>query len=971
MRRFLVLLAGIVGVAAASTSLSKRLLKLNEEGLLSNDQLDRLLDADGENHEGSEVATILADLGLLDAAPAFKQHKITTKKELLLLDADTMDRYLHLDLRTILLMKDYIAKEKQGIKQQDTTIGSVGHEHLASIFADMLKAHQEKRIEQSQTVAAVSELIEKNNEQLIARMAAMIEEAKLAPSTSYQHQIAPRRRAQEQQSSGSVLDSASIWVEDDDGAVVFGAAADASLSRPAAGVVAASGGFRVGDLPDNACASADDSGTLRWSVEKGSLQVCDGNKAKWNSAGAATLDAAEGETCNADLKGQLQWDNVNKVLTVCSADTDGSAFLTVFSPPEPSCTGTACTRSVATIGGTKYLILTVKSSGAITASCKITGAEVLLVGGGGSGGGRHGGGGGGGGVLHLTDVTIAAGVHDVVIGAGGQRVFGTNVVGSTGGDTQFLGETAIGGGGGGSHVGTHGTPGGSGGGGGHSNTNGGAATQQGPVSHTGTAYGNAGANNPDAGNEGAGGGGAGGAGQAGAGQSKGGDGGPGIQVNIDGKNYFWAGGGGGGGWEQEPGQGGKGGGGAGGYAHPSGTSGPYAVGGGGALSYGGISRSVVTGSCNGCGGAGGANTGGGGGGSGQADHGPCYTDIDHACGAAGGSGVVVMRIPCSRDTWCEDESGGSVEATGGETKTFSQNGKTYRVHTFKGSAIFTTSADITGAEVLMVAGGGSGGGRHGGGGGGGGVLYMTDVTIPAGNHGVEIGEGAPQVWGTGVVGKTGGATTFLGEVALGGGGGGTHPAAGDDHGTGGGSGGGGGHEVTNGGPGLQQNPAWHSGTGYGNAGGNSPHGSSNEGSGGGGAGSAGEQSSGGSKGGNGGAGKQFNIDGNNFYYAGGGGGGGWHNTPGSGGVGGGGAGGYADSGGGTTSAPGGGSALNTGGSSMTVGGSCNSCGGAGGANTGGGGGGSGQADHGPCYTSMEKACGAAGGSGILILRYEV
>ena len=358
------------------------------------------------------------------------------------------------------------------------------------------------------------------------------------------------------------LDSHACAVLRDFVKVVFGVEADASLERAAAGIVATGGGFRVGQVGDAHCAAAGDSGTLRWSTDKASLQVCDGDKAKWNSAGAATLDAAENDECTADLEGALQWNAETKVLKICTS----SAWADIYTPPEPKSTGSY---RVATIGGTKYAIHTLTASGTFTAQHAVA-VDVLMVGGGGSGGGRHGGGGGGGGVLHCTSMTVSPGSHDVVIGAGGAAVFGSSVGGNAGGDTTFAGEVAKGGGGGGSYSGVHGGEGGSGGGGGHGDTNGGAATQQHFVtSNTCTAYGSAGANNPSGGNEAAGGGGAGSTGEPGAAESKGGNGGAGVQIDIDGNNMYWGGGGGGGGWVQRPGHGGKGGGGAGRRCEPS------------------------------------------------------------------------------------------------------------------------------------------------------------------------------------------------------------------------------------------------------------------------------------------------------------------------------------------------------------------------------------------------------------------
>ena len=102
-------------------------------------------------------------------------------------------------------------------------------------------------------------------------------------------------------------------------------------------------------------------------------------------------------------------------------------------------------------------------------------ADVLLVGGGG-GGGSHkatdgsisGGGGGAGGLVYKTNIVIAAGTYDVVIGAGGvgggKPSDNTKVDGTNGGNSTAFGFTAYGGGGGAAWGGRVGHSGGSAGG---------------------------------------------------------------------------------------------------------------------------------------------------------------------------------------------------------------------------------------------------------------------------------------------------------------------------------------------------------------------------------------------------------------------------------------------------------------------------------------------------------------------------
>ena len=136
---------------------------------------------------------------------------------------------------------------------------------------------------------------------------------------------------------------------------------------------------RLGELHDDQCGAAGDSGILRWSPAKIALQVCDGAKAKWNSAGGGTLDAAEAEPCSADIKGQLQWDNAESVLSVCSAPAGEAAeWLAVYTKPlpEPEAECQGCTKTTVTIGGDQFLIFTFLSNGAFTAPADDGGSRV-------------------------------------------------------------------------------------------------------------------------------------------------------------------------------------------------------------------------------------------------------------------------------------------------------------------------------------------------------------------------------------------------------------------------------------------------------------------------------------------------------------------------------------------------------------------------------------------------------------------
>ena len=237
-------------------------------------------------------------------------------------------------------------------------------------------------------------------------------------------------------------------------------------------------------------------------------------------------------------------------------------------------------------------------------------ATYLSVAGGGGGGGDQGGGGGAGGLLTGTTSLIPNEVYTATVGAGGAGTTSVNNKGSNGQNSSLIGSgvsiTSIGGGGGGSNGGSGpvrpGANGGSGGGGGGT---GGASYPGG----TGTAgQGNNGGYPSSPGYYAGGGGGAGANGANGA-NGVPAAGGIGLQSSITGTATYYAGGAGGGTQGTTGGAGGLGGGGRGG---------------------GSSSFSL----------AGTANTGGGGGGG----RGPSQL------GKAGGSGIVILRVPTAKYT---------------------------------------------------------------------------------------------------------------------------------------------------------------------------------------------------------------------------------------------------------------------------------------------------------------------------------
>lgn len=261
----------------------------------------------------------------------------------------------------------------------------------------------------------------------------------------------------------------------------------------------------------------------------------------------------------------------------------------------------------------------------------------------------------------------------------------------------------------------------------------------------------------------------------------------------------------------------------------------------------------------------------------------------------------------------------------------------YCVVEFKtaGSTTWTVPTGVTSIEYLVVAGGGGGGGgtasEHGGGGGGAGGFLTGTLGVSAGDISIVVGgggtAGAPDYRGS-----KGGNSSIAGSVtSIGGGGGASYFNSGVAQE--GGSGGGGATSAT-----ANQRTGANGTAGQGNKGGDVTKAGTDgrHGAGGGGAGGAGNSTT--SSGaittvaGAGGIGLTSSITGNSLTYAGGGGGGG---NGGSGGSGGGGTGGLIN------------------GTPAT----------AGSANTGGGGGG------GMGTGGNTAIAGAAGGSGIIIVRY--
>lgn len=250
----------------------------------------------------------------------------------------------------------------------------------------------------------------------------------------------------------------------------------------------------------------------------------------------------------------------------------------------------------------------------------------------------------------------------------------------------------------------------------------------------------------------------------------------------------------------------------------------------------------------------------------------------------------------------------------------------YTIHTFNSSGTFTATKSFN-VDYLVVAGGGGGGGPsgRGGGGGAGGFRTSTGHAVTAQAYSITVGAGGAGSSASGAVGTSGGDSVFDTITSTGGGGGGTGPAGASRNGATGGSGGGAGDYSGSGTAGTGT-------VGQGSDGGIGMEAAPSYGAGGGGGASAVGQAGSSTKGGDGGAGTSSSISGSAVTYAGGGGG----------------------------AAADAGATYGVGGTGGGGRGASNGAAVAGTANTGGGGGGGN--DSGPNN-------GAAGGSGIVIIRY--
>ena len=509
-----------------------------------------------------------------------------------------------------------------------------------------------------------------------------------------------------------------------------------------------------------------------------------------------------------------------------------------------------------------------------------TKTDILIVAGGGAGGIDNGAGGGGGGVLYATDIQLN-GSYNIKVGKGGlptanlDASYNTIHYSENGYDSEFGKSDDIlivkGGGYGGNAKDSTaadtdypGGDGGSGGGGSYSSNTGGSKvlpTYNSEITANNSQYyGSDGGSEPGTTHASPwycmGGGGASGVIPTNA------NGSDGIQINIDGNNYYWGAGGGGSLFDNVSGNGGKGGGGGGGGdTNENGTGGLLGI-------NEGSDGTAVSGDA-GLGGNAGEHTGSGGGGN---------SWNSTSSGGAGGSGVIIIRYLAKTftqdiDTTLATKAGENIEwdtdnkqftlssnvaitsnltvyndinfmgnlyqngeefvsGNGGEpiklsvenviATTLSPTMLTYDISPdsdyktiyFKydsgnvnasGQTEYTLGfSGSTECDILLVGGGGGGGSDNSGGGGAGGLVLLENIQL---YNGITIkvgggGAGAPSNQSTaGLDGKS--STIVFSEtyIANGGGGGGTGNQ-GDHSGTNGGSGGGSAYENENGSPGT-------------------------------------------------------------------------------------------------------------------------------------------------------------------------
>jgi hypothetical protein len=240
--------------------------------------------------------------------------------------------------------------------------------------------------------------------------------------------------------------------------------------------------------------------------------------------------------------------------------------------------------------------------------------------------------------------------------------------------------------------------------------------------------------------------------------------------------------------------------------------------------------------------------------------------------------VLTSKGPSAAIQWATVSTtpfGGALDGLnfGGTETTYTSGGTTYKVHSFTSNGFFRVTAAIS-VDFLIVGGGGGTAAAElsygaTGGGGAGGMVEGTSITIPVGKHTVTVGQGGAASNAYNVAGSGGDSSFNYGTTVTAKGGGGSPDYA--TTGTAGGSGSGG--SEPSGAAGASTQSSQNSGISgiaqFGNAGGAAAGYQSGAG-GGGGAGGAGQARS---AGGAGGAGRANSITGSSVTYAVGGNGG--------------------------------------------------------------------------------------------------
>ena len=259
----------------------------------------------------SEVTASLAELGLAHLAGDLERGKVVTRDDLLLLgdlSEEAVAKYLPTsEFGERLKLLHWVKQQQQ--EKGEAPVPAKHDDELARLVADMF---------------------EENNQKLLLKMQAMIEDARLSVGPPTGGASQPHRQLQTA-ASAEQLDGASIYLEDDNAKMVLGP--DTSIARAREGVLATSA-LQLGTVAT--CDADDHKGTIRFDVDKEKLQYCDG--AKWKAAGGAASDAAENEPCNADARGSFQFDASTKILATCARQLFAEHF---FRSNALQCTATA------------------------------------------------------------------------------------------------------------------------------------------------------------------------------------------------------------------------------------------------------------------------------------------------------------------------------------------------------------------------------------------------------------------------------------------------------------------------------------------------------------------------------------------------------------------------------------------------------------------------------------------------------